>query len=80
MGDQRLNVGMQLHNEVQIYEVFARQRRHEPLQQIGTVTAANSDLAAAYARSVYNEEPWIEMVVIARSDLIPAISLEESPA
>jgi 1,2-phenylacetyl-CoA epoxidase PaaB subunit len=73
-------MNMKLQDNVQIYEVFARQRRHEPLQQIGTVTAANSDLAAAYAQSIYNEEPWIEMIVIARVDLIPAISLEESAA
>ncbi len=63
---------------VRIYDVFARQRRREPLAHVGTVTAPNADLAAAYARSIYNEEPWIEMRVIAQQDEITAIELEES--
>lgn len=64
----------------EVYEVFARQRRVDPLQHIGTVVAPNEDLAAAYARSIYNEEPWIEMRVVARRNLIPAIELTRSPA
>lgn len=68
---------MALKPDIQVYEVFARQRRKDPLAHVGTVTAPNDDLAAAYARSIYNEEPWIEMRVIARKDLIPALDLEE---
>jgi 1,2-phenylacetyl-CoA epoxidase PaaB subunit len=64
----------------EIYEVFARQRRVDPLQQIGTVVAPNEDLAAAYARSIYNEEPWIEMRVVARKHLIPAVEMQRSPS
>jgi 1,2-phenylacetyl-CoA epoxidase PaaB subunit len=64
-------------SDIQIYEVFARQRRKEALAHVGTVTAPNEDLAAAYARSIYNEEPWIEMRVVARKNLIPALDLEE---
>lgn len=63
---------------VRIYDVFARQRRKDPLMHVGTVTAPNADLAAAYARSIYNEEPWIEMRVTAQQDEITAIELEES--
>jgi len=68
-----------LPDELTIYEVFARQRREEPLQQIGTVSAVNADLAAAYARSIYDEEPWIEMSLIARRDMVPVITLEGAP-
>ncbi len=60
----------------QTYEVFARQRRTDPLRHIGNVTAPNADLAAAYARSIYNEEPWIEMRVVDRTALIPAIEIK----
>ncbi|MBI1730020.1 hypothetical protein HY229_04400 [Candidatus Acetothermia bacterium] len=60
----------------QTYEVFARQRRKDALRHIGNVTAPNADLAAAYARSIYNEEPWIEMRVVLREALIPAIELK----
>lgn len=66
----------------EVYEIFARQRRADPLKHIGSVVAPNEDLAAAYARSIYNEEPWIEMRVVARRHLIPAIDLAStrSPA
>lgn len=65
----------------EVYEVFARQRRRDPLQHVGTVSAPNAELAAAYARSIYNEEPWIEMCLVARRDLVPAIALKgEVPA
>jgi 1,2-phenylacetyl-CoA epoxidase PaaB subunit len=60
----------------QTYEVFARQRRKDALRNIGNVTAPNANLAAAYARSIYNEEPWIEMRVVLREALIPAIELK----
>ncbi|MCS6936613.1 MAG: hypothetical protein NZ610_08105 [Candidatus Bipolaricaulota bacterium] len=67
-----------MRRDLKIYDVFARQRRKDPLMHVGTVTAPNADLAAAYARSIYNEEPWIEMRVVARQDEIAAIELEES--
>ncbi len=70
--DSRLRSG-------EVYEVFARQRRKEPLTHIGTVVAPNEDLAAAYARSIYNEEPWIEMRVVSRKHLKYAIELQRSP-
>jgi len=60
----------------EVYEVFARQRRKEPLQHVGTVVAPNDDLAATFARSIYNEEPWVEMRVAARRNFIPAIELK----
>jgi 1,2-phenylacetyl-CoA epoxidase PaaB subunit len=63
---------------VKTYEVFARQRRIDPLRHVGNVTAPNTDLAATYARSIYNEEPWIEMRVVTRENLIPAIELRGS--
>jgi 1,2-phenylacetyl-CoA epoxidase PaaB subunit len=63
--------------DIQVFEVFARQRRKDPLAHVGTVTAPNEDLAVSYARSIYNEEPWIEMRVVARKNLIPALDMEE---
>ncbi|HEX8966508.1 MAG TPA: hypothetical protein VF937_01425 [Chloroflexota bacterium] len=46
--------------------VFARRRYDEPLYQVGTVTADDPDLAAIFARSIYDEHPWIEMIVVPR--------------
>ena len=48
--------------------VFARRRYDEPLYQVGTVTAEDSELAVLFAHSIYDEHPWIEMVVVPRSE------------
>ena len=59
-----------VHEEVQEYEVLARKERREPLRLIGSVVAPDDDLAAAYARATYDEERWIEMVIIPRQSLL----------
>ena len=60
----------------QLYEVFARKTRAEPLGHIGTVRASSIDLAKVYARSTYDEENWVEMVVVERGSIIPVLELE----
>ncbi len=57
-------------DHVQIFEVFARHRRHEPLRHIGTVTAPNEDLARVYARLLYDEDMWDTMVIVPRSAMV----------
>ena len=47
--------------------VFARRRYDEPLYQVGTVTADDPAMAAIFAQSIYDEHPWIEMIVVPRS-------------
>jgi 1,2-phenylacetyl-CoA epoxidase PaaB subunit len=56
-----------------IYEVFARRKYEEPLAHVGNVTAPDDELAAVYARSIYDEWTWVEMVVVLRAALIPVI-------
>lgn len=46
--------------------VFARRRYDEPLYQVGTVTADEADMAVLFAQSIYDEHPWIEMIVTPR--------------
>jgi 1,2-phenylacetyl-CoA epoxidase PaaB subunit len=46
--------------------VFARRRYDEPLYQVGTVTADDPEMAVIFARSIYDEHPWIEMIVVPR--------------
>ncbi len=60
----------------QLYEVFARSTRDEPLGHVGTVNATSTDFARVYARTTYDEENWVEMVVVERGALIPVIELE----
>ena len=46
--------------------VFARRRYDEPLYQVGTVTSDDPDMAVIFAQSIYDEHPWIEMIVVPR--------------
>jgi 1,2-phenylacetyl-CoA epoxidase PaaB subunit len=46
--------------------VFARRRYDEPLYHVGTVTADDPDMAVLFAQSIYDEHPWIEMIVTRR--------------
>lgn len=57
-----------------LWEVYARRRYDEPLHQVGTVAADDSDLGTVYARSIFNEFPWIEMVLIPRETIITVIA------
>ncbi len=50
-----------------VWLVLARRRYDEPLCQVGTVTADDPEMAVVFARSIYDEHPWIEMVVVPRS-------------
>lgn len=59
-----------------LYEVFARKTREEPLEHVGTVNATSTDFARVYARTTYDEENWVEMVVVLRTAIVPVIALE----
>jgi len=47
--------------------VFARRRYDEPLYQVGTVTTDDPEMAVIFAQSIYDEHPWIEMIVVPRN-------------
>jgi 1,2-phenylacetyl-CoA epoxidase PaaB subunit len=53
--------------------VLARRKYEEPLYEVGTVTADDPELAALFARSIYDEHPWIEMVVVPRSACVTVV-------
>jgi 1,2-phenylacetyl-CoA epoxidase PaaB subunit len=54
-----------------VYEVFARKSHDEELKHVGSVNAADDELAKAYAWTVYDEERWVEMCVVPRRAVIP---------
>jgi 1,2-phenylacetyl-CoA epoxidase PaaB subunit len=56
-----------------VWEVFARKTYPEPLHHVGTVTEEDEDLALVAARSIYDEQPWIEMVIVPRTAIREAI-------
>lgn len=54
--------------------VLARRKYEEPLYQVGTVTAEDPEMAELFARSIYDEHPWIEMVVVPRGAMRTVIA------
>ena len=66
---------MQKIGDEPVYEVFARRVVGEPLRHVGCVAAPGDALARVYARSIYDEESWIEMYVVLRSAIIPIESV-----
>jgi hypothetical protein len=60
-------------NESQVWQVYARRKYEEPLHEIGDVMADDVELAKVYARSIYDEFPWIEMVLVPRNSIVTVI-------
>lgn len=56
-----------------MWEVFARRKFEEPLHHVGTVAADDPDLAQVYARTIFNEFTWVEMVLYPRATSLQAI-------
>jgi 1,2-phenylacetyl-CoA epoxidase PaaB subunit len=56
-----------------MWEVFARRKFEEPLYHVGTVAADDPNLAQVYARTIFNEFTWVEMVLHPRAQSVPVI-------
>jgi 1,2-phenylacetyl-CoA epoxidase PaaB subunit len=56
------------------WEVFARQSYDEPLHHVGALNEDDEDLALVAARSIYDEQPWIQMIIVPRTAIREAIS------
>jgi 1,2-phenylacetyl-CoA epoxidase PaaB subunit len=56
-----------------VWEVFARKAYEDPLHHVGTVTEEDEDLAMVSARSIYDEQPWIHMIIVPRAAIREAI-------
>ena len=65
---------MTLESRECVWEVFARREYADPLHHVGTVTEEDEDLAVVSARSIYDEQPWIEMIIVPRDAVREAIS------
>lgn len=50
-----------------VYLVFARLHPLDPLAHLGTVRAPNVELARQFARTTYDEDNWIEMMIVPRA-------------
>ena len=56
-----------------VWEVFAREGYDDPLHHVGTVTEEDEDLALVSARSIYDEQNWIHMIIVPRAAIREAI-------
>ena len=56
-----------------VWEVFARKAYEDPLHHVGTVSESDEDLALVSARAIYDEHPWIEMIIVPRTAIREAI-------
>jgi len=61
-------------NDSAIWEVFARKEFAEPLYHVGTIAEPDEDLALVSARAVYDEQPWIQMIIVPRAAIREAIA------
>ncbi len=61
-----------------VYDVFARKNRGEPLRHVGYVDALDDELARVYAWKTYDEENWFEMCVVPRTAIIP-VNRDDGP-
>ena len=73
-GKERASERRNALNESHVWQVYARRRYDEPLHEIGTVMADDVELARVYARSIYDEFSWIEMVLIPREAIVTVIA------
>jgi 1,2-phenylacetyl-CoA epoxidase PaaB subunit len=60
-------------NESHVWQVYARRKYEEPLHEIGNVMADDVELAKVYARSIYDEFSWVEMVIVPRETIVTVI-------
>ena len=61
-------------NETRVWQVYARQKYEEPLHEIGAIVADDVELAKVYARSIYDEFAWVEMMLIPREHIVTVIA------
>lgn len=62
-----------------VWEVFARKDHTDELKHVGSVNAADAELAKTYAWALYDEESWVEMCVVPRTAIIAVTSQGKLP-
>ncbi len=60
-------------SEREYWEVFAREGADIPLRHVGAVEAATADDASVFARTLYDEFRWIEMLVAPRRAVVSVV-------
>lgn len=55
----------------ELFDVFARKNRGDPLSHIGYLQAPDRELARLYAWKTYDEESWFELCIVPRKEVVP---------
>ena len=55
------------------WEVFARHEAGQPIRHIGRVDASDVDDAMVFARTLYEEWRWLDMLIVRRAELITVV-------
>jgi hypothetical protein len=66
--------GREALTESHVWQVYARRKYDEPLYEVGNVLADDVELAKVYARSIFDEFSWVEMVIIPRETIVTVIA------
>ena len=61
-------------NESRVWQVYARRKYEEPLHEVGNVMADDVELARVYARTIFDEFSWVEMVIVPRETIVTVIA------
>ncbi|MBX3596687.1 MAG: hypothetical protein KF874_03855 [Rhizobiaceae bacterium] len=60
-----------------IYEVFGRWKHNDALAHLGSLEAANIDLARARAIMLYSERSWVELCIAPAGSFIKLFAHED---
>lgn len=63
-----------MNDEVEVWEVFARQDADIPIRHIGRVDAATLDDAVVFARTLYEEWKWTDMFIVPRRRIATVVT------
>jgi hypothetical protein len=74
MATEAANKRREALNETRVWQVYARRTYEEPLHEIGNVMVDEVELAQVYARSIYDEFSWVEMVLMPRDGIVTVIA------
>jgi len=61
---------MKAERDHEYYQLFARRKKDEPLQHIGTVGASEPDDAEVFAYKLYDQWRWTELFVAPSRSLV----------
>lgn len=57
------------------YEVYGRGRQESALWHLGMVRAVSVEDAEVFAYTTFDEQKWVEMVIVPRASVVPVVAV-----